>query len=237
MLGTLINVGAIFVGGVLGLLFRKKTPAAIGDRIMQGFGIFTMVIGISGAIVGKNHLLYLFSIILGAIIGESLKLDKKLEKFTHFLEYKLTKGDPTNEDFKEGLITTTMIFCVGAMSIIGPIKAVFENDLSLLMIKSSLDGVTAFIFASAFGFSVLLSGISVLVYQGLVTLGAFLLVDILSPETISAISVMGSILIIGLGINLLKIKKLNLVNLLPAMFIPILYEPIQSLIGALKNYF
>ncbi|AMP20521.1 hypothetical protein AZF37_04470 [endosymbiont 'TC1' of Trimyema compressum] len=76
MLGTLINVGAIFVGGTLGLLFRKKTPAAIGDRIMQGFGIFTLVIGISGAIVGENHLLYLFSIILGAIIGESLKLEK-----------------------------------------------------------------------------------------------------------------------------------------------------------------
>ena len=159
---------------------------------MEGFGIFTLVIGISGAIVGQNHLLYLFSIILGAIIGESLKLDKKLEKFTHFLEYKLTKGEKENDKFKEGFITTTMIFCIGAMSIIGPIKAVFENDLSILMIKVSLDGVTAFIFASAFGFSVLFSGISVLVYQGLVTLGAFMLVDILSPETISAISVMGS---------------------------------------------
>lgn len=237
MLGTLIDVAAIFIGGILGLLFGKKTPAAICDRIMQGFGIFVLVIGISGAIIGRNHLLYLFSIILGASIGEVLKLDKKLEKFTHFVECKLIKDNKENNSFKEGFINAVMILCVGAMSIIGPIKAVFENDLNLLMIKASLDGVTAFIFASAFGFSVLLSGIIVLIYQGSITLGAFLLVGILSPETISAISVTGNILIIGVGIDLLKIKKLNIINLLPIIFIPILYEPIQSLIGTLRNYF
>ena len=115
-----------------GFYLEKKRQQQLVIELCKVLDIFTLVIGISGAILGENHLLYLFSIILGAIIGKSLKLDKKLEKFTHFLECKLTKNNKDNDDnFKEGFITTTMIFCVGAMSIIRPIKAVFENDLSL----------------------------------------------------------------------------------------------------------
>ncbi len=235
MLGTIINVISIVIGGLIGLLFHKKSPRVLGERIMEGFGLFVIVIGIKGAIEGNNSLLYIVSIILGALIGESLKLEKKLNGFTGLLEKKFVKDK--NDGFKEGFITTTILFCVGAMAIIGPMNAVLKGNYEILMIKSTLDGVTAFIFASAYGFSVLLSAVSVLVYQGLVSLLAFLLKDFLSTETINNFSVVGSLLVAGIGFNLLKLssKKINVVNLLPAIFIPILYEPLKIAIEFIKG--
>jgi len=235
MLGTIINVVSIIFGGLIGLIFHKKSPRVLGERIMEGFGLFVIVIGIKGAIVGNNSLLYIVSIILGALIGESLKLEKRLNSFSGLLEKKFVNNK--NEGFKEGFITTTILFCVGAMAIIGPMNGVLKGNYEILMIKSTLDGVTAFIFASAYGFSVLFSAISVLVYQGLVSLLAILLKDFLSLETINNFSVVGSLLVAGIGFNMLKIssKKINVVNLLPAIFIPILYEPLKSIISYIKG--
>lgn len=235
MLGTIINVLSIFIGGLIGLLFHKRSPRVLGERIMEGFGLFVIVIGISGAMEGNNSLLYIVSIILGALIGETLRLEKKLNSFTGYLEKKFVKEK--NDGFKEGFISTTILFCVGAMAIIGPMNGVLKGDYEILMIKSTLDGVTAFIFASAYGFSVLFSAVSVLIYQGLVSLLAFLLKDLLSTETINNFSVMGSLLVAGIGFNMLKLssKKINVVNLLPAIFIPILYEPINLLIDFIKG--
>ncbi len=235
MLGTLINVASIIIGALIGLLFHKKSPRVLGERIMEGFGLFVIVIGIKGAIEGNNSLLLIVSIILGALIGESLKLEKKLNSFTGLLEMKLVKNK--NDGFKEGFISTTILFCVGAMAIIGPMNGVLKGDYEILMIKSTLDGVTAFIFASAYGFSVLFSAGSVLIYQGLISLLAFFLKDFLSTETINNFSVIGSLLVAGIGFNMLKIssKKINVVNLLPAVFIPILYEPIKSAIEFIKG--
>lgn len=235
MFGTIINVISILIGGLIGLLFHKKSPRALGERIMEGFGLFVIAIGIKGALEGNNSLLYIFSIIIGALIGESLKLDHKLNKFTCYLENKFVKEN--DDGFKEGFITTTILFCVGAMAIIGPMNGVLKGDYEILYIKSTLDGVTAFIFASAYGFSVLLSAVCVLVYQGIVSILAFALKDILSVETINNFSVVGSLLVAGIGFNMLKLssKKINVVNLLPAIFIPILYEPIKIFIQFIKG--
>lgn len=235
MLGTIINVVSIFLGGLIGLLFHKKSPRVLGERIMEGFGIFVIVIGISGAMEGENSLLYIVSIILGAFIGETLRLERILNNFTGYLEEKFIKD--TNDGFKEGFISTTILFCVGAMAIIGPMNAVLKDNYEILMIKSALDGVTAFIFASAYGFSVLFSAASVLIYQGLVSLLAFMLKDMLTAETINNLSVIGSLLVAGIGFNMLKLsaKRINVVNLLPAIFIPILYDPFIWLINMVKD--
>lgn len=237
MYGTLVNVASIFAGGLIGLLFHKKSPRVLGERIMEGFGLFVIVIGISGAMEGDASLLYIVSIIIGAFVGESLRLEKKLNRFTGYLEKRFTSDK--NEGFKEGFISTTILFCVGAMAIIGPMNGVLKGDYQILMIKSTLDGVTAFIFASAYGFSVLFSAVSVLLYQGLVSLLAFMLKDFLSVETINNFSAIGSLLVAGIGFNMLKLssKKINVVNLLPAIFIPIFYEPLQYFINFIKDMF
>ena len=235
MFGTIINVITITAGALLGVLFHKKTPRNIGERIMEGFGLFTLVVGVGGAIGGDNPILTIVSIIIGAAAGELLRLEDKLNHFTAKLERRFSDGQ--GGDFKEGFISTTIIFCIGAMAIIGPFNAVLKGDYSILYIKSALDGVTAFIFASNFGISVLLSGGSVLLYQGLITLLAVFLKDFLSLEVINAMSVIGSLLIAGIGFNLLHLgnKKINVVNLLPAVFVPVLYGPLLLLAAWIRD--
>lgn len=235
MTGTFINVIAILSGGAIGLLFHQKTQKNFGERIMEGFGIFVLVIGIKGALVGDSSLLYIISLILGAILGEALRLDDKLKGFTGMLEDRFSKGK--NENFKEGFISTTILFCIGAMAIVGPLNAVLKGNNDILYIKSALDGVTAFIFASNFGISVLLSGLSVLIYQGSISLLAYFFKDFLSLEVINAMSVIGSLLVAAIGINMLNLgnKKINVVNLLPAVFIPLLWGPVSLLIAYLKD--
>lgn len=235
MYGTIINVIAILIGGAIGLMFHKKAPQIIGDRIMEGFGLFVIVVGIAGAIEGDNPILYIFSIMIGAIIGEVLNLDRRLNDFTHFLKDKMKTKDEDN--FKEGFISTTILFCIGAMSIVGPFDAVLKNDFDILYIKSALDGVTAFIFASSFGISVLLSAGSVLIYQGVISLLATFLKDYLTTDIITSMSVIGSLLIAAIGINMLNLskKKINVVNLLPGVFVPILYGGIILLINYFKG--
>ena len=237
MLGTLINVAAILAGGLIGLLFHKKTPENINERIMEGFGIFVIVVGIKGAIDIASPLLYIFSILIGALIGESLNLDKKLDGFTDFLKAKLkTKNE---ENFKEGFITTTILFCVGAMAIVGPFEAVLQNNYEIIYIKSALDSVTAFIFASSYGISVLISAGSVLIYQGIVSILALFLKNFLSTDMINAMSVIGSLLVAAIGFNMLNLskKRINVVNLLPAVFIPILFGALTPLLEYIKGLF
>lgn len=232
MLGTIINVIAITLGGLLGLLLRKRTPRSVGERIMQGFGLFSVAIGLGGAIGAENPLLIILSLIVGAAAGELLHLESRLDGFTMRLEARFFSGE-SGGDFKEGFISCTILFCIGAMSIVGPFNAVLKGDYNILYIKSALDGVTAFIFASNYGVSVLLAGGSVLLYQGLFTLLALFLKDFLSGEAIAAMSVIGSLLIAGVGFNLLDFgkKRISLVNLLPAVFVPLLYGPVLVLAG------
>lgn len=236
MLGILVNTGTIFLGGILGLFMHKRVSNKVGDRIMEGFGLFVIIIGVAGAIQGNQYILYLASIVVGALIGEGLKLDQRLEKFADFTKKKLAgKGD--NPRFTEGFITSAILFCVGSMAIIGPFQAVLEGNNTLLFVKASLDGVTAFILAASCGGGVFLSGILVLVYQGLITLLAFFLKDFLSEATINAVSVLGSLLVMGIGLNMLKATKIKIVNLIPVMFIPMLYQPISYLINWLRGVF
>lgn len=238
MLGTLINVGAIFIGGIIGLIFHKKIPKNIGKRIMEGFGIFIIVVGVKGTIKGPSSLLYIFSILLfGALIGEFLKLDKKLDKFTDFLKSKFKAQD--KENFKEGFITTTILFCIGAMAIVGPFEAVLKNSYDIILIKSALDSVTAFIFALSYSIPISLFGGSILVYECLVLFLALFLKNFLSTNIINAMSVVGSLLVAVIGFNMLNLskKRINVINLLPAVFAPILFGALLPLLNYLKGLF
>lgn len=235
MSGTIVNFITILAGGSLGLLFHQKIRPTLGDRIMEGFGLFVIAIGLKGAFQGSDSILYILSLIFGALLGEGLGLDKKLDRFTGSLERRF--GGEEGDGFREGFISTTILFCVGAMAIIGPLNGVLRGDNEILYVKAAMDGVTAFIFASNFGVSVLFSAGSVLLYQGGISLLAFFFKDFLDMAVIDAMSVLGSLLVAAIGINMLRLgrQRINVVNLLPAALMPLLLAPALIWLNELKD--
>lgn len=227
MLGTLLNFSAIIVGGTIGILFRNGIPEKVSNTIMQGLSLCVIFIGISGAIKGSNTLLIIISMVIGGLIGELIDLDNLLQKF----------GDKIEEKFKgkgikisEGFVTSSLIFCVGSMAIVGSLQSGLEGNHKILFAKSMLDGISSIIFASSLGIGVILSSFSVLVYQGAITLAAASLKAILIQSVVTDMTAVGSLLIIGLGFNILNITKIKVANLLPAVFMPIIYQLMLNII-------
>jgi uncharacterized membrane protein YqgA involved in biofilm formation len=221
LLGTTVNAMAIILGGALGLLLKGGIPEKLKETVMNGLALCVMLIGISGAIKVNNLLLVIFSIVLGSIIGELIDLDNLLQKL----------GDKIEEKFKgkggkisEGFVASSLLFCVGAMAIVGSLESGLTNNHQTLFAKSMLDGITSIVFASSMGIGVILSAVSVFLYQGAITLGATFLKTILIQSVIVDMTTVGSLLIIGLALNMLKITKIKVANLLPAVFIPIFYQ-------------
>ncbi len=232
LFGTIINVIAVVCGSLFGLLlglFLHRGNGRLGgmmekcsDAIMKGIGLCCAIIGISGALETGKILVMLLSVIVGGVIGTLLDLDGKINRLGDFLGEKLSADSKAGE-FSQGFVNATLLFCVGAMSIVGPMESGLLLDHTTQYAKSLMDGVMAIVFASSLGVGVLFSGASVLLYQGSLTLLAKVIQPILSDAVITEISATGSLLIIGIGLNLLGITKLRLMNYLPAMFLPILF--------------
>lgn len=218
MLGTYVNVIAIIIGSGLGLVFRKALKQEITKTIQEAMALAIIVIGIMSATKMTEPLLVVISLALGALIGEVIGLDKMLNNFGNKVDKRFSNGN-----FSKGFITATLVYCVGAMAIYGAIESGLTNDHTTLYIKSTLDGVTSIIFASSLGVGVMFSAIPVLLYQGSITLLASLLSGFLSDAVITNMSSIGGILIIGIALNILGITKIRLANLIPALFIPIIY--------------
>lgn len=227
MLGTIVNFFAIVIGSLLGLILKGGIPERISKTIMQGLSLCVIFIGISGAIKGTNFNLIIISIVLGGLIGEIIDLDNILQKFGQKLENKFK-----NQKVKiaEGFVTGSLVFCVGSMAIVGALESGLTGNHKILFAKSMLDGVSSIIFASSLGFGVLFSSFSVLIYQGIITIAASLLKSILIESVIVDMTAVGSLLIMGLGFNMLNITKIKVANLLPAVFIPIIYQLILNFI-------
>ncbi len=231
-MGTLINAAAIIVATILGILFKKGLSEKIQKAIMftLGLGLVALSLGWfvkdflvfeNGAFTTRNDLLIIISLVVGVIIGEWIDIDQKLTDFAYKVEKKY-KLPP----LAKGFITATLIFCVGAMAITGAIQDGLGLGMTTLVIKSALDFITAMVLASFLGIGVMFSAISVLLYQGSITLLAKYLSDFATPDMISALSMVGSILLIGIGINFMEIKKVKVANLLPALLVPIIYYAI-----------
>jgi uncharacterized membrane protein YqgA involved in biofilm formation len=234
-MGTLINVAAIIVASILGVIFKKGLPEKIQKSIMLalGLGLAAVSLGwflqeffsVEGTSLGTSReLLIIVSLVLGILIGEWIDIDKRLNNLAQNIEKKY-KLPP----LAKGFIAATLIFCVGAMTIIGPINDALLNDQTVLIIKSALDFVTALILASIFGIGVIFSAISVLVVQGSIYLLASIAGDFLPNDMRSATLMVGSILLIAIGINFMELKKIKVANMLPALFVPIVYYLIISL--------
>lgn len=219
MIGTLVNTAAVLVGGSIGMVFKKAMPEKIKSIYFQAIGLFTIAIGISMVWEMERILLIVTSLALGSLVGEWLGIEASVEKLSEYLKRRLKIG---NEKFSEGLITSFLLFCVGSMTILGTIQEGTGVSSDLLFTKSFMDFFSAILLASAFGLGVVISAIPLLIFQGLLTLIAMLASDFFTPEIIQGLTNIGGVLLIGLGINILEIKKLRIMNMLPALLFVIL---------------
>lgn len=227
MVGVFVNVGAIIVGSMIGLLLKQGISLRMKTVVMQGLGLSVIIIGISGAIQTENILLLVLSLVIGGTIGVILKIEHNLDLLGDTIEKKFSRGKASN--FSKGFVAASLIYCVGAMAIVGSLEAGIDGNNDTLYIKAILDGVSAIIFTATLGWGVMFSAIPVLIYQGSIVLMGSYIADFLTEEVINEISAVGSVLILGIGLTVLEIKKINVGDLLPAIFIPILWFIISGL--------
>lgn len=218
MLGTIVNAIAIVLGGLVGLLFGQAFPEKMKKTVIQGIGLAILLIGVSMALETKNPLVIILSLVLGGIIGEWIDIELRLQHVGQWLERKFAKNGQGGQ-FAKGFVTTSLIYCVGAMAIMGSLESGLNGKHDILFAKSMLDGITAVIFASSMGIGVLVSAIPVFLYQGTITMAAGLLQGVLSPPVIAEMSATGGLLILGIGFNILELKEIKVGNLLPAIFV------------------
>lgn len=228
MLGTLVNMGAILLGGAIGLLLKGRLSRTIADSVMNGLALCTLFIGISGALKGDNVLLAVISIALGTLVGEGLRIEDRLNSLGALLERRIQPNGGEQGGIARGFVAASLLFCVGAMAILGSLESGLRGDHSILFTKSLLDGVAAIIFASAMGTGVLLSALAVLAYQGTITLISSVVAPLLNDAVINNMSMVGSLIIVGLGFNMLGMTKIRVSNMLPAILVPLLYSLLQG---------
>lgn len=219
MLGVLVNTAAVITGSLVGLVFNKGIPKKYSDGIMVGIGLCTIYIGIAGTLKGENTLILIISVVLGAAIGIKLDIDKGINFLGDFLEAKTKKNKEDSGAVARGFITASLLFCVGAMTIVGSLNAGLSGDNEMLFTKSVLDLISSVILAASLGVGVLFSAVFVLIFQGSIVLLAQFLQPILTEGAISEITCAGSLMIVALGFNLLGITKIKVANYLPALLI------------------
>ena len=222
MLGTIVNTIAVIIGAGIGMFLKKGIPQRLSDTMMKGLGLCTLFLGISGSLDGQNSLILIISIVVGALIGEGIDLDAKLNQLGNWLENRFKSKDGSKVSVAEGFVSASLLFCVGAMTIVGSLQSGLQGNHEMLFNKSMLDFVAAIIFASTMGVGVMLSAAFVFVYQGAITLLAQWVAPVLSDVVIAEMNCVGSVIIIGIALNLLGITKLKVMNYVPAIFIPII---------------
>lgn len=216
--GALVNGGVIVVGGVLGTLYGKLMPKKMKETVLAATALVSIGIGISGAIGSSNQLIPILSLVIGSVIGELLHIEDGVTRMGDWLQKRFGKSG----SITEGFVTASLVFAVGAMAIMGALDSGLKNDHSVLLAKSAIDFAASVAFAGSLGIGVAFSGLSVLAVEGVMTLLASLLTGVLTEAVITEISVTGSLLIIGIGLNVLGLTKLRIMNMAPALLLPIL---------------
>jgi uncharacterized membrane protein YqgA involved in biofilm formation len=230
LLGTIVNTLAIIVGSLLGIVFRGGIPNKYQVTIMQAISLAVILVGLKMAFKTDAILLIIFSLVIGSIFGEFLKIEDRLENLGKRLETKFAKA---GNGIAKGFVVASLVYCVGSMAIVGSMESGLTGNHQTLFAKSALDGLSSIIFASIFGIGVLFSSISVFVYQWFITLTASLMKPFLIPTVINQMSGVGGLLIMAIGFNLLEIKIIKVGNMLPAIFVPLIYYMLKQLV----NYF
>lgn len=220
MIGTLVNTAAVIGGGVIGLLLKKSMPDRVTTIYFQSIGLFTLAIGASMAIEMEHILIVVSSLAIGSLLGEWWKLEKGAEGISNSLKDRFKIG---SEKFTEGLVTSFLLFCVGSMTIIGTIQEGTGGSPDLLFTKSLMDFFSSILLASAFGMGVIFSAVPLFIFQAALTLLARYAGNFFTDNIILELTSVGGILLIGLGINILGIKKLRVMNMLPALVVVVVF--------------
>lgn len=232
MLGTIVNALAIVVGSLIGMFVKGGISEKVSKTIMEGLALCVLLIGLSNIVgvldkLGSNGtLVIILSIVIGSGIGEKIDIDKKIENLGKSIEEKLKgKGGRV----ADGFVTASLLFCIGAMAIIGSLESGLSGNHSTLFAKSILDGITSIIIASSLGIGVTISSVSVFLYQGLITICASYLKPLLVDAVIANMTAVGGLLIIALSLNMIGASKIKVANMLPAIFLPIVYQAVLSI--------
>lgn len=215
-MGTLFNAITVIVGSCIGLLIRRRLPKRFIEVVFAGLGLFTIFLGISMALKSKEMLLMVFALVLGGLLGEAIQIEQGLNRLSNKLKQRINSK---NNQFTEGLTTAFMLFCVGSLTILGAFEEGLGNKPNLLITKGVMDGFSSIALSTAFGIGVLFSVIPLVLYQGSLTFFASFLAPVLSEVIITELSAVGGVMIVGIGINILEIKKLPVVNMLPALLL------------------
>lgn len=243
MIGTIVNVCAILLGGCLGLLFKRLISEKLGNGLMLGIGLCILYISVNGSLNAgdrivpsdTNDLVLIISMVLGGLVGYMLKLDYRMNRIGDRLRDRLAKGD-SKSSVSEAFVTASLLYCVGAMAIVGSLQSGLDGNHSTLFTKSMLDGLTAMVLGSQLGFGILFAAVPVFVYQGAITLAAHFVEPFLSDLVIAEMSCIGYVIIIGIGLNMLKITKLKVMNYVPGIFIAGIIAFIADKISVIYNF-
>lgn len=240
MTGTLVNCAAVIAGGAIGLIFKKGIKESYTESINKSLGIAVLIIGLNGvisnmfsmkdgALSSSGELLLVIFLVVGTLIGELLRLDDRFTKFSNRIEGKFKNGG-----FASGFINGTLLFCVGAMTIIGSINDGLTGDSSVLFVKSALDFTSAIIFGATLGFGVVFSAVPMLIYQGGLTLLAGTLSGVLAGELLRQVCMVGYAIIVAIGFNFLLTKKFKTLNMVPAILLPVAYHYIMIFVNYIR---
>lgn len=234
MFAVFVNMALVLVGSAVGLLLKNRFSERMGQAVMKGLGLCTVGIGMSSLLGGKDTLCTIICVALGTILGEWLNIEKGMDDLGELLRRKLIKGEG-NSRFVEGFVNASVLFCVGAMAINGAMEAGINQNYDIIISKGVIDGVTSITFAAAMGMGVVCSVLPLLVYQGGLTLIFGLVGQGIPPETITEMSAVGGTIIVGISLNMLGLpkEKLRVGNMLPAIFLPLLYLPLARWLAGL----
>lgn len=222
MLGSLVNSAAIVLGGSIGLVLKKGISDRLANAVMNALALCVLYIGVSGMLKGENILITILSMVAGTLVGDGLELDKKINQLGDTIE-NMVASPNEGVSVSKGFVTASLLFCVGAMAIVGALQSGLTGNHDTLFAKSLIDGIASIVMASSLGIGVLLSAGLILVYEGGISLFANILAPLLTDSVINEMTCVGSLLIVGLALNMLKLTDLKIMNYAPAVFFPILF--------------
>lgn len=218
MFSVFVNTFTVILGSLIGLVCKKGIPEKLSNAVMTGIGLCTLVIGVSGVLSGQNTLVLIISIVLGVIVGELLDLDGRVNGLVEKVAAK-TAGEGKAAQISQGFITACLLFCIGAMTIVGSLNAGLKGDHEMILTKSLLDFISSIMLSATLGIGVLFSAVFVLVFQGGIVLLAQYLAPFLSEAVVNELTCAGSLMILALGLNIIGITKIKVINFIPALVI------------------
>ncbi len=228
LLGAIVNGAAVIIGGTLGCLLKKGLPERYGSLLVTALSLFTFALGIRFAVASNDLMVVVFSLVLGALLGERIDIEKRMDDLGNWAQNKL-KGQHGN--FSQGFVTASLLFCVGSMAIMGSLQSGLSGKHEILFTKAIMDGIISVVFASTMGIGVVASAIPLFFYQGSISMLASVVSPLLSTAVVTEMTATGGILLIGIAISMLELRKIKVGNLLPAIFLPILLMPLFEMLA------